>query len=108
MRKEAGILGVKFIDLLEQDKRYAQIEFFRVHEKFRNQGIGKQLLQCVKEELKQSGCEYILVYPNSDPYEGESYFESEELYEVYQHLGFSFTKEDIDLSRPNSEMKLFL
>lgn len=101
--KEIGILG-----FVEGDEGYCRIDFFRVREAEREKGIGRRLLETAIEELRKHGYTEIIVYPKSEPYEGDSYIEPQELYEIYQHLGFCFTEENVDRERCNNEMKLVI
>lgn len=75
--------------MVDKISTYYQIKFFRVLEKYRHQGIGSKLLNAVIQETKES---QIIVYPNSEAYEGEKPVDNETLYTIYEHLGFQFEK----------------
>lgn len=100
-KKEVGILG-----FVESDNGYCRIDYFRVREAERGKGIGRKMLERGVEEMRKRGYTEIIVYPSSEPYEEETYVEVPELYEIYKHLGFYFSREDVDTTRLNQEMKL--
>lgn len=100
LKKELGILG-----FIEGDNGYCKLEFFRVRETERGKGIGRNLLEIGIEELRKHGYAEIIVYPKSEPYDGEGCIEPMELYKIYQQLGFCFTEKDVDRTRNNNEMK---
>jgi GNAT superfamily N-acetyltransferase len=97
---EVGEIG------LAQSCDYFLIRYFHVKEKYRNKGVGKELLNTIIEELQTENYSYIEVVPNSDPYEGESYIDNEKLYSIYQHLGFEFVDENADPKAYNNKMRL--
>lgn len=102
LKKEIG-----FIRLISHSpSNYYKIEFFKVREKYRRKHIGKDMLSRVVEDVKAEGGTRIFVYPNSDPYDGDSRIEPPILYEIYKNLGFEFTSDIVDLSKPNNEMIL--
>lgn len=78
-----------------------QIERFAVKEKYRGKGIGSELLNTLQKKVKKYGGKKIIVYPNSEPYEGECYIERRELYEIYGKLGFRFIDSDVDVEKSN-------
>lgn len=91
---------------LAQEHDYFLIRYFQVKEKYRNKGVGKELLNTIIRELQNVNYSYIEVVPNSDPYEGESYIDNEKLYSIYQHLGFEFVDENADPKAYNNKMRL--
>lgn len=87
---------------------YFRIDGFRVHQKWRNKGVGRRLIQQAKKIVKVNGGKRFLVYPNSEPYKGEDYMDSETLYRIYQHLGFQLEDLSADLDKPDHLMTMFL
>lgn len=83
-----------------------QIEFFRVREEERNKGIGSKLLNYIVNEAKKCGCKRLVVYPNSESYEGDKIIEPQCLYTIYEHLGFKLEDSRADRTRPNNKMIL--
>lgn len=87
---------------------YYRIDGFRVHQKWRNKGVGRRLIQQAKKIVKANGGKRFLVYPNSEPYKGEDYVEPEVLYKIYQHLGFQLEDLSADIKKPDHLMVMFL
>ena len=87
---------------------YFRIDGFRVHQKWRNKGVGRKLIQQAKKIVKVNGGKRFLVYPNSEPYKGEDYVEPEVLYKIYQHLGFQLEDLSADIKKPDHLMVMFL
>ena len=84
-------------------------EIFRFHvvEEYREQGIGRKLMnkfikQFSKHKRLNENYSYVLVQPQSfrDEDETEKVLEVENLYEIYEKLGFYFTEENIDRTKP--------
>ena len=65
-----------------------QVQQLQVKEKFRNQGIAKNMFTDVEKMLDKSSGNYIYVRPNSEPYEGESPIDTVTLYTIYEALDF--------------------
>ena len=85
------------------------LEIFRFHvvEEYREQGIGRKLMnkfikQFSKHKRLNENYSYVLVQPQSfrDEDETEKVLEVENLYEIYEKLGFYFTEENIDRTKP--------
>lgn len=87
---------------------YFRIDGFRVHQKWRNKGVGRRLIQQAKKIVKVNRGKRFLVYPNSEPYGGEDYVDPEVLYRIYQHLGFQMKDLSADLKKPDHLMIMFL
>lgn len=87
---------------------YYRIDGFRVHQKWRNKGVGRRLIQQAKKIVKANGGKRFLVYPNSEPYKGEDYVEPEVLYKIYQHLWFQLEDLSADIKKPDHLMVMFL
>ena len=76
-------------------------------EEYREQGIGRKLMnkfikQFSKHKRLNENYSYVLVQPQSfrDEDETEKVLEVENLYEIYEKLGFYFTEENIDRTKP--------
>ena len=85
------------------------LEIFRFHvvEEYREQGIGRKLMnkfikQFSKHKTLNENYSYVLVQPQSfrGEDETEKVLEVENLYEIYEKLGFYFTEENIDRTKP--------
>ena len=81
--------------------------FFKI--KYRGIGIGHGLISALKKDLLDNHKEvsYILVYPKSwsDFSDKEDdLLTNEDLYSVYESLGFEFVNLKADRSHPNQEM----
>ena len=81
-----------------------KIGCFRVREKVRKSGIGKKLFGEMIKVVESSGFGSVVVYPNSEPYEGDSYLEPYILYQIYMKLGFKFLNKNVELDKPNIKM----
>ena len=79
-----------------------RIENFEVDKAFREQGVGKELFNRAEEVVKKLGGTHILVYPAPIP--TEESIPLEELYIIYQHLRFRFTKVNVNLKESSHEM----
>lgn len=64
-KEEIGRIGLT----VESD--YFQIKYFMVKEKKRNTGVGRKLLEKMIKEVKKAKGTKIIVFPNSEPYEGD-------------------------------------
>lgn len=103
-KEEVGRIGIT--PIFEED--CYKIGCFRVREKVRKSGIGKKLFREMIKVVDNSGFGSIVVYPNSEPYEGDSYLEPQLLYQIYMRLGFEFVDEKVELDKPNSKMILWI
>ena len=81
-----------------------QVQQLQVKEAFRNQGIAKKMFTDVEKMLDKTDGNYMYVYPNSEPYEGESPTDNAILYTIYKRLGFSLDNPDALRSETNHLM----
>ena len=102
IKKEIGCINI----IANPNFGFFKIESFRVKEKYRKTGIGRQLLDAMVHEISKVGGGNLMVYPNSEPYEGDSYINHPNLYQIYEHLGFVLEDPSSDKSRPNHKMIL--
>lgn len=72
----------------------------------RKKGIGKKLFGEMIKVVENSGFDSLVVRPNSEPYEGDSYLEPQLLYQIYMKLGFKFLNKNVELDKPSSKMIL--
>lgn len=80
--KEDQEIGRVFVYLIKNnshDYPYALIEDLFVHEDYRKQGYGKQLMLAAIEEAKKQNCGWILA---------NSRYAREHVHQFYQKLGF--------------------
>ena len=96
---------IGYLDMICSDN-YVQIDHFRVREEERGNGIGRKLMDALLDRLNKAGYTEIVVYPNSEPYEGDSYLEPAKLYEIYGKLGFVLADKNADTSKSNNKMIL--
>ena len=101
-KEEIGRIGLT----VESD--YFQIKYFMVKEKKRNTGVGRKLLGKMIKEVKKAKGTKIIVFPNSEPYEGDKPIKPEKLYKIYEHLGFDLENKKADLKKPNNKMIMIL
>ena len=102
-KKKVGFLYGRII------KDYFQIDGFSVRSKYRGIGIGHGLISALKKDLLDNHKEvsYILVYPKSwsdFSDEEDDLLTNEDLYSVYESLGFELVNLKADRSHPNQEM----
>lgn len=103
-KREIGVITM----LAQPDSNYYRLDQFRVKEKVRNRGLGRKLLTKMIEEIRRAGGTSLIVYPNSEPYPGDTEVESEKLYKIYEHLGFALEDPQADRSRPNNKMIMMI
>ena len=106
LKKEIGTIGMTVYK--DKENSFFQIEHFRVRESFRKQGIGRKLISAMIEEAKKADCCEIIVYPESESYEGEHDLEIELLYRIYEKYGFKFTDESASRNISNNKMILVI
>ena len=105
-KEEIGTIGMTVYK--DNENSIFQIEYFRVRESFRKQGIGRKLISAMIEEAKKADCCEIIVYPESESYEGEHDIEIELLYKIYEKYGFKFTDETASRNISNNKMVLVI
>lgn len=103
-KKKVGFLCGRII------KDYFQIDGFSVRSKYRGIGIGHGLISALKKDLHDNHKEvsYILVYPKSwrdFSDEEDDLLTNEDLYSVYERLGFELVNLKADRNNPNHEMR---
>lgn len=96
--EEIGNINVCIIE------EYAKIEGFCVKEKYREIGIGKNLLKKAIEQLREWNIDKIIVYPNSEDIYEDKMIQIEKLYEIYRKLGFDFEDKNEDVTKTNNKM----
>lgn len=106
-KKKVGLLYGRII------KDYFQIDGFSVRSKYRGIGIGRGLISALKKDMLDNHKEisYILVYPKSwsdFSDEEDDLLSNEDLYSVYERLGFELVNLKADRSHPNQEMHLII
>lgn len=106
--------------------KVVEITWYRVRQRlgkkeYRRNGIGKQLFEMLVHMAIEDGYTYIVVQPNSNPYDGDEIVECSKLYNIYWKLGFRFLiggkkitdgltfdeavfKYGIDINVPNNKM----
>ena len=93
-KEEIGIL-----EIITHGLDYFKIDKFKVQEKHRKQGVGKKLIESAVEIIKESGGKEIIVFPNSEPYSGESPIDNQQLCEIYEKLGFELIDKPLDIKK---------
>lgn len=99
-KMEVGRIAIT--PIFEED--CCKIQCFRVREKLRKNGIGKRLLEKMIQQVEDADFKSLVVYPNSEPYDGDSYVEPQQLYMIYKNLGFEFVDERVTMSKPSNKM----
>lgn len=100
--KKIELGTISMVAVKETD--YYRLDSFRVRKIARKHGIGRKLLSAMIEEVKKDGGTTLIVYPNTEPYEGEPGIDPQKLYEIYEHLGFQLANKMADISQPNNKM----
>ncbi len=86
---QGKVIGVAQLDYLQyltyQGGRRAQIEGVRVHQEYRNKGIGKKLFQFLIEEARQNYCHLVQLTTDITRSDALKFYES--LGFVQSHIG---------------------
>lgn len=93
---QGRVIGVAQLDYLQyltyQGGRRAQIEGVRVHQKYRNKGVGKQLIQFLIEKARQNGCHLVQLTTDITRRNALKFYES--LGFVPSHIGMKLHLKD--------------
>lgn len=82
-----GVLNLRFEEQLHHAERIAEILEFAVSESYRNQGIGKELLESACELAREQGCVQIEVDCNKLRLDAHRFYAREGMHDF--HLKFS-------------------
>lgn len=83
-----------------------RIDAFRVRESVRNLGIGRALMDEMVNEMRNVKENSLIVYPHSEPYDGENNTERHLLYSIYESFGF--VMDDVNADRNKLDQKMVL
>ena len=97
--KPIGMLNLRFEYQLHHAARIAEILEFTVLADFRNQGIGKEMLQTAFEIAKQNGCVQIEVASNQLRTDAHRFYQREGMKNFHYKLSKSLTGDDPEENR---------
>lgn len=109
-QKENRIGYLRALPFLTQNSNYLKIEMFSILEEYRNMRYGRSMMNKILKYARRKRYDYIQVFPcpHSDIEEDSQPQTIEELYCIYEKLGFSFLKGNVDRKEYNNEMRIYL